>query len=485
MSYIKKSVRPVRVLQFGEGNFIRGFVDWMFDIANEKGLTDTSVAVVSPRFKENSTIKNMQSQDCIYHVWLEGIEKGRPKSEKRLVKCVTDAFSPAVDFKRYERYILSPELRFVVSNTTEAGIRYEDDDILSETPVTFPGKITSLLYRRFRHFNGDKTKGLIFLCCELIENNGSALREYVLRHAAATHLEPEFSEWIKDSCIFCNTLVDRIVSGFPHDTIDEVRDELGFDDRLVVKGELFHIWAIGCEKYAEVQKELPLDKAGLNVLFMPDIKSFREKKVRILNGSHTGMAPIALLSGCDTVLDAFETPDINRFINDMTEREVLSVMDGDISELRSFSRDILERFHNPFMRHMLKSIALNSLSKWETRNFPTVRDFYNKKGLIADFEIFTFAALMALYSPYSGFIAEDDAANIDVIQGIWADGGDYIDIVRKITGSGIFTDNFEEAVPGFSQRAGEYLRSIMTDGMDRSLTLFLNTRCNEKNIENT
>ena len=141
--------------------------------------------------------------------------------------------------------------------------------------------------------------------------------------------------------------------------------------------------------------------------------------------------------------------------------------------------------HNPFMRHMLKSIALNSLSKWETRNFPTVRDFYNKKGLIADFEIFTFAALMALYSPYSGFIAEDDAANIDVIQGIWADGGDYIDIVRKITGSGIFTDNFEEAVPGFSQRAGEYLRSIMTDGMDRSLTLFLNTRCNEKNIENT
>ena len=239
------------------------------------------------------------------------------------------------------------------------------------------------------------------------------------------------------------------------------------------------------QKYAEVQKELPLDKAGLNVLFMPDIKSFREKKVRILNGSHTGMAPIALLSGCDTVLDAFETPDINRFINDMTEREVLSVMDGDISELRSFSRDILERFHNPFMRHMLKSIALNSLSKWETRNFPTVRDFYNKKGLIADFEIFTFAALMALYSPYSGFIAEDDAANIDVIQGIWADGGDYIDIVRKITGSGIFTDNFEEAVPGFSQRAGEYLRSIMTDGMDRSLTLFLNTRCNEKNIENT
>lgn len=307
--------RPVRILQFGEGNFLRAFVDWMLDIANEKGVIDSSVAVVSPRFKENSTIKSMQSQDCMYHVWLEGIEEGRPKSEKRLVKCVTDAFSPAVDFQRYKDYILSPSLRFVISNTTEAGIRYENDDIFAEIPATFPGKITSLLYRRFKHFNGDRTKGLVFLCCELIENNGSTLREYVLRHAEAAHLDPEFSEWVKGSCIFCNTLVDRIVSGFPSDAADEVRNELGSDDKLVVKGELFHLWAIGCEEYAEVRKELPLDKAGLNVLFMPDIKAFREKKVRILNGSHTGVVAIGLLSGCDTVLDAFENHDINRFIS--------------------------------------------------------------------------------------------------------------------------------------------------------------------------
>jgi len=448
----------------------------MIDIANEKAVTDTSIAVVSPRFRENSTIKNLKSQDCLYHVWLEGIEAGKPKSEKRLIRCITDAFSPVVDFKRYEDYILAPELRFVISNTTEAGIRYDDDDVLADVPVTFPGKITSLLYRRFRHFNGDRAKGLIFLCCELIEDNGSTLREYVLRHAEALQLEPEFSEWIKSSCIFCNTLVDRIVSGFPSDTIDEIRDELAFDDKLVVKGELFHVWAIGCAEYEKVRNELPLDKAGLNVLFMPDIKSFREKKVRILNGSHTGMVAIGLLSGCDTVLDAFENTDINRFIRIMTEREVLPVIYGDIEELRSFSKDILERLYNPYMRHMLKSIALNSLSKWEARNFPTVRDFWNKKGLTADFELFTFAALMALYSPSSDFIAEDNIEHLDIIWRIWADGGDYGDIIRKITEGGIFTVNFEEVVPGFSQKVGEYLESIMTEGIEKSLMLFLNNR---------
>ncbi len=475
MSDMDRYARPVRILQFGEGNFLRAFVDWMLDIANEKGVIDSSVAVVSPRFKENSTIKSMQSQDCMYHVWLEGIEEGRPKSEKRLVKCVTDAFSPAVDFQRYKDYILSPSLRFVISNTTEAGIRYENDDIFAEIPATFPGKITSLLYRRFKHFNGDRTKGLVFLCCELIENNGSTLREYVLRHAEAAHLDPEFSEWVKGSCIFCNTLVDRIVSGFPSDAADEVRNELGSDDKLVVKGELFHLWAIGCEEYAEVRKELPLDKAGLNVLFMPDIKAFREKKVRILNGSHTGVVAIGLLSGCDTVLDAFENHDINRFVNSMVEREVLPVIDGDRSELRDFSKSILERFYNPFMRHMLKSIALNSLSKWEARNFPTVRDFWNKKGRMADFELFTFAALMALYSPVSDFTAEDDAGHMDIIRSIWADGGGYGEIIRKITESGIFTENFEKIVPGFSQRAGEYLEAIMTEGIEKSLKRFLNT----------
>lgn len=473
---IEKPEHPVRVLQFGEGNFLRAFADWMIDIANESGVTDTSVAVVSPRFRENDGIKKLRAQDGLYHVWLEGIENGQPKTEPRLVRCIADAFSPATDFSRYESYILSPDLRFVISNTTEAGIRFEADDIRSETPATFPGKITSMLYRRYRHFNGDLSKGLIFLCCELIEDNGSTLKKFVTRHAKEARLENSFLKWIDEACIFCDTLVDRIVPGFPADSIDRIKQELGYDDNLVVNGELFHIWAIGCDDYEKIHRELPLDKAGLNVLFMPSIKSFRDKKVRILNGSHTGMVAIALLLGCKTVLDAFSNPGINRFINTMVEEEVLPMINDNPVELHKFAAGILERFYNPYMRHMLRSIALNSLSKWEARNFPTVRDQWKKNGHTADFELFSFAALMALYAPGTAFDPEDNAAHIATIKAAWGNHpGDYAAIVRDIIGAGVFVENFDNVVPGFSDKAGGYLEMIMTQGMEKALSEFSET----------
>ncbi len=473
-SSIERARRPVRVLQFGEGNFLRAFADWMIDIANRKGVTDTDVAVVSPRFKENRGIKTLQNQDGLYHVWLEGIDNGQPLSRPHLVECIADAFSPAADFNRYESHILSPDLRFVISNTTEAGIRYEEDDVMSPTPATFPGKVTSMLYRRFRHFNGDPSKGLIFLCCELIEDNGSTLKEYVLRHAKEAGLAEGFSNWVKEANIFCDTLVDRIVPGFPSDSITEIKEKLGYDDDMVVKGELFHVWAIGSDRHDQVHNEFPLDKAGLNVLFMDSIKAFRDKKVRILNGSHTGMVPIALQLGCETVLDAFGHPAVSRFINTMMTREVLPVIEGDPEELRRFADGILERFYNPYMRHMLKSIALNSLSKWEARNFPTVRDQWEKNGTPAEFEIFTFAALMALYAPCSSFSPDDDKAYLSKINEAWQKHpGDYAAIIKDITGSGIFTVDFESIVPGFSSKAGEYLGMIMNDGMSKALDDFL------------
>ena len=476
-STIKKPVHPVRMLQFGEGNFLRAFVDWMIDIADEKGVTDMSVAVVSPRFKNNEGIRTLKAQDGIYHVCLEGVENGSPKTESRMITCIADVFSPLDDIKKYEDYVVSPELRFVVSNTTEAGIRYEKDDILSDVPVTFPGKIAAMLYRRYRHFDGDKSKGLIFLCCELIEDNGSTLRQYVIRHAEEAGLEPAFVEWIREACIFCDTLVDRIVPGFPKDSIDEVKSSLGYDDNMVVKGELYHVWAIGGDDYMKVGEELPLDKAGLNVLFLPSIKEFRDKKVRILNGSHTGMVPIALQLGCETVLEASENPLANKFVKTMVDREVLPMIDGDKAELKHFADGILERFYNPYVRHMLKSIALNSLSKWEARNFPTVRDLWTKKGEYADFELFTFASLMSLYAPDSDFEPEDNASHLGLIRTAWAENsGDYAAIIRQIVGNGIFIEDFETIVPGFSERAAGYLTLIKSKGMSSALEDFLSTR---------
>ena len=471
---INRTKRPVRVLQFGEGNFLRAFVDWMLDIANEKGITDTSVAVATPRFNLGHSAAALRNQDGLYHVILEGIENGKPKQETRLVSSITEVLAPSddADIARYKEIIASPEFRFVVSNTTEAGIRYEDDDVLADRPTTFPGKVTNLLWQRYQAVKGAKDKGLVFICCELIEDNGTTLREYVLRHAKEHGMPEDFISWVENDNIFADTLVDRIVPGFPKDNIEEVKASLGYDDNAVVKGELYQLWAIGGKGYETVAKELPLDKAGMHVLFMPSIKEFRDKKVRILNGSHTGMVPMSLQLGCETVMDAFNNADVNRFINTMMEREVLPMIPEDPKELKDFADGILERFYNPYIRHYLKSIALNSLSKWEARNFPTVLDNYVKAGRLAEFELMTFAALLSLYGPGSGFTPEDNAGHIAKINGVW-NPEDWEKTVRDIVGSGIFTVDFEEKVPGFSAKTAEYLAAIRNDGMEAALKNFL------------
>jgi len=470
-STIQRRTRPVRVLQFGEGNFLRAFVDWQLDIANEKGITDLGVAIVKPRQGNSRVIDILKKQDCMYNVCLEGIENGEPKKENRLVTVVEKAFTPD-EHVAYESVILSPELRFVVSNTTEAGIRYENDDVMALVPATFPGKVTNLLWRRFKHFNGDESKGLYFICCELIEDNGTKLKEYVIRHAKEAVLGEDFISWIKSANVFVDTLVDRIVSGAP-DNIGQTKQELGYDDNAIVKGELYHLWAIGGDGAEKLHEELPLDKAGLHVLFMPSIKEFRDKKVRILNGSHTGMVAMSLLAGCETVMEAFNDKDINAFINNMVENEVLPMIDGDRKELDSFAAGILERFYNPYIRHLLKSISLNSLSKWEARNFDTVKDNWQKAGRVADHELFTFASLLALYAPGSGFTPQDNPEHVEYIRKNWNDNDIKTSVKRIVSDSGIFLQDFDAIVPGFADKTAEYVAAIRKVGIREALKCFL------------
>ena len=473
-STISRIHRPVRILQFGEGNFLRAFVDWIIDVANEKGVTDTSVSIISPRFKYNSTIEALEKQDGLYHVCLEGVENGAPKKENRLITSVKQTFSPVQNNELYHALIVSPDLRFIVSNTTEQGIRYEEDDPYSLLAQTFPGKVTALLYHRYLHFNGDRNKGLIFLCCELSEDNGSHLREYVIKHATKAGMEQGFIDWVNESCIFCDTLVDRIVSGYPSDSALEIEKELGFEDKSLVKGELFHLWVIGGKDFQKVKEELPLEKAGLNVFFLPSIKEFRDKKVRILNGAHTGMVALSLLLGHETVFEAFSDEEVNRFVNLLIDQDVIPVIDEDPEELKKFVSKILERFLNPYIKHQLKSIALNSLSKWETRNYPTVKDNWDKLQRLSDLSIFSFAALLFLYSPDSSFIPEDKPENIDFIRKNWDDKN--LDVsVRKILESDIFTENFDKAIPGFLGKTVHYIESIKNNGMRKALSQLLQT----------
>jgi tagaturonate reductase len=474
---VEKVERPVKILQFGEGNFLRAFVDWQIDIANEKGVMNSGVAIcqpiIDPEKKVLKVIDLLNEQDHLYHVYLEGIENKQPKKDVRMVKSVMDSFNPYEEYAKYESYFLSPELKITISNTTEAGIRYEEgDDLTACPPKSYPAKMTALLYKRFKHFNGDPEKGLVIICCELIENNGSTLHEYVIKHAEYHKLGQDFIDWVENNCHFCDTLVDRIVPGFPRETINEIKEEIGYDDNLVVKAELYHLWAIGGPGYKKVMELLPLDKAGLHVIFMPSIKQFRDKKVRILNGSHTGMVTMALMMGCETVMDAFNTPAIEKFVNDMVAEEVIPMIEEDQAELKEFAASILERFYNPYIKHLLKSISLNSLSKWEARNYPTVKDNWFKAGKVAEHECMSFAALMAYYSPKSGFEPDDTAEFVAYIRNNW-NSEDLEGTVSKIVKeSGIFTVDFSE-VPGFIPTVAKYLKDIEELGMKAALDKFL------------
>lgn len=466
---VGKENLPAKILQFGEGNFLRAFVDWMIDKANQQGVMNHGITIVQP-IPQGEAVKTIfERQDCLYHVYLEGIKSKQPVKEISLVKSVNDIINPYSEYEKYRQAFLSDELELIVSNTTEAGIRYEDgDDLTAKPPKSFPAKITALLHERFRKFNGDPAKGLQIVCCELIEDNGSTLREFVLKHAAANNLSADFEKWLTQNCHFYDTLVDRIVPGFPKDTIDEVKAELGFDDNLVVKGEYFHVWAIGGDPI--IREKLPLDKAGFNVLFMDDIRAFRAKKVRILNGAHTAMAQIGLLMGCETVREAFDTPIIEKFILQLVENEVLPAINEDQNELKAFAAKIVERFYNPYIKHYLRDISLNSLSKWETRDFPTVKDNFENLNRKTPLTTFSFAAMLVLYSGKSGanFEPRDTAEFVQFIQSSF-NRNDIRGWVQKVVNNHeMWTVNLT-SVPHFADDVAQYASAILHNGIEKSL----------------
>lgn len=469
---VDKKYLPIKILQFGEGNFLRAFVDWMIHKANEAGVMNHGIVAVQPIGQGLAPL--LRKQDCLYHVYLEGIKDKQAVKEVTLVKSVVDALNPYEEYEAYRQLYLSEELEMVISNTTEAGIRYEEgDDLSALPPKSYPAKMTALLYERYKKYNGAVNRGLLIVCCELIEDNGSTLKEYVLKHALANDLGNDFADWVNTACHFYDTLVDRIVPGFPRENINEIKEELDFDDNLVVKGEYFHVWAIGGDPV--IKEKLPLDKAGLNVLFMDDIKAFRAKKVRVLNGSHTAMVPVALQMGCATVMDAFNDALIEKYINRMVSEEVLPAIDEDPDSLKVFADKILERFYNPYIKHYLKDISLNSLSKWETRNYPTVYDNREKLGNDAKLTCFSFAALLVLYSGRSEveFVPNDTTEFVAYIRQSF-DAGKIEEWVTGITSdTRIWKENLS-ALNGFDGLIAAYARMILEKGMKAALTIILN-----------
>ena len=476
---VKKTARPVKIVQFGEGNFLRAFVDYMVEIANEKNVFDGGVAIVKPI--EYGSLDDLNAQDCIYTVILRGKKDGETFSQKKIVTSIVKALDAYSQYEDYAVLARLPELRFVVSNTTEAGIIYdESDDISLLPPKSFPGKLTKFLYERFQIFSGNKDKGLIILPVELIENNGLILRECCLKLSERWELSDGFSEWLLNCNIFCSTLVDRIVTGYPADEAAEIEMELGYKDKLIVTGEPFALWVIesGNEELVKiVQKEFPLDQAGLPVIFTDNLQPYRERKVRILNGAHTSTVPAAYLTGLDTVGELMNDETMRKLIEKNVYAELAPRVPLPREEVHAFADSVMERFENPFIKHRLLDISLNSISKFKARVLPSIKEAFTDDKKLPDSLCFSLAALMAFYSgdikengKLTAFRGKDTYEIMDdpaVIKFFAKNhnlpAGEFTEVFLKR--EDIWNEDLTNLLPGFSEKVEGYLRNIREKGM--------------------
>lgn len=394
----EKCTLTERVLQFGEGNFLRGFVDWMIDRLNKENGGDYGVVLVQPLDK--GLVDMINEQDGLYSLYLRGLLSGERVEETRVVECVTRGINPFADTKAFFDCAKNPDLRFIVSNTTEAGIEYKPNQNPDDfAGLTFPGRLTLFMKKRF----DEGLRGFVLLPCELIDKNGDCLKECILKYSSDWGFGSEFEKWVNEENHFTNTLVDRIVTGYPRDTASEMEKSFGYLDNVIDTAEIFHLWVIeGDKKYAE---EIPFHKIGLNVLWTDDVTPYKKRKVRILNGAHTMMVLAAHLAGLETVKEAMDDELVFSFMKQGIFEEIIPTLDLPKNELTQFANDVIERFQNPFIKHYLLSIALNSVSKYKVRVLPSVLQYIKDKKTEPKRLVFSLAALIAFY--------KTDAANDD------------------------------------------------------------------------
>ncbi len=455
-----KKELPVKVIQYGEGNFLRAFVDWMIDILNEKGDFNGSVAVVQPL--ENGLINLLNEQNCDYHHVRQGLENGEKVDDIRKITCISKAINPFTDTQSYFDLATEPEAELVFSNTTEAGIAFDENDkpAAGQLAVTYPGKLTQLLKARFDHFHGDHDKGLAIIPCELIEQNGTKLKECVSQYVSTWGLGADFQNWVDHACSFANTLVDRIVPGYPKDEIDSLLARIGEPDKLVVKSETFHLFVIEAED--KVKELFPADKLGLNVKFVKDITPYRTQKVRILNGAHTSMVPIGLLYGLETVSETIEDQETGKLIHELIYDEIVPTIQIPNEDPKEFADAVIARFQNPFIRHELISISLNSIAKFKVRVLPTFKDYIAAKGELPKRITFSLACLLKLYT--SGeFNLKDDQSNLDFFESIKVLNSK--DLVFKALSNTDFWGEDLTAIAGLTDQVIDHFDSISSSAM--------------------
>jgi tagaturonate reductase len=457
--------RPVKVIQFGEGNFLRAFVDWIIWKTNQNTDFNAGVVVVQPIDKGMVDVLN--EQEGLYHVNLQGLDKGEAVDSVEMVDVINGGLNPYTDFEGYLSLAENPDVRFVISNTTEAGITFDHACRLSDKPASsYPGKLTQLLYHRYNHFNGDYSKGLIILPCELIFLNGKELKKCIYQYIELWQLPEGFKMWFEQSCgVYC-TLVDRIVPGYPKDTISQIHERIGYEDKLVVKGEVFHLWVI--EAPESVAREFPADKAGLNVLFVESEAPYHDRKVTLLNGPHTVLSPVGYLSGLDTVKECVEDDEVGAFVRKVMYEELMETLDLPKAELQTFADSVTERFLNPYVKHFVTSIMLNSFPKYKTRDLPGLKTYLERKGKLPEGLVLGLAAIITYYKGGMRgdveIVPNDDPAIIELLRGLWAS-GDMDKISQGVLGAEFIWGEDLNEISGLTDLLKEYLHVIHNDGM--------------------
>ena len=461
---------PERIIQFGEGNFLRAFVDWQIDLLNEN--TDLNAGVVVVRPIDSTFPPSLSTQDGLYTTIIRGLnEKGDAASDARLIRSVNREISVYGQYDEFLKLAHNPEMRFVFSNTTEAGISYHADDKFDDAPASsYPAKLTRLLFERYSHFSGAQDKGWVIIPCELIDYNGEALRELVLRYAHDWALPAAFISWVESANTFCSTLVDRIVTGYPRDEVAGLEAELGYHDAFLDTAEHFYLFVIQGPTW--LAQELRLDQLPLNVLIVDNIKPYKERKVAILNGAHTALVPVAWQAGLDTVGEAMDDAQICGFVEKAIHDEIIPVLDLPADELKSFADAVVSRFRNPYIKHQLLSIALNGMTKFRTRILPQLLAGQKAAGLVPPRLTFALAALIAFYRGERDGVTyplQDDAHWLERYATLWQMHGDKQIATRELVDRVLAdADHWEQdltQVPGLAEQVATDLDAILSKGM--------------------
>ncbi len=473
-----KQKRPERILQFGEGNFLRCFIDWQVDILNEKKGLNAGVVVVRPIDTDFPPL--LDTQDGLYTSIIRGYdEQGELKNEKRLISCITREIPVYKEYDKFLALAENPDLRFIVSNTTEAGIAYNPEDRYDDRPQSaYPAKLTRFLHERFKKFGGSSDSGFILIPCELIDYNGDALKEIVLKYADLWNLEEEFVSWIEKDNTFCSTLVDRIVTGYPRDEVEELTKELGYKDNFITTGEYFHLFVIQGPDF--VGEELHLKGSGLNIKLVEDLKPYKQRKVGILNGCHTALVPVAYLCGIELVKDAVENPDLAAFIQKLLDNEIIPNLGMPVDYLKDYAETVLNRFRNPFINHQLLSISLNSMTKFKTRLLPQFMEYYKSNSSVPPLMSLSLAALICFYrGTLDGkeYPVNDDKPFLDLYKELWQKDPESLEDAMDIAGRILSLDDHWgvslKSLDGLHQKVGEDILKIITNGMTKTLEEYL------------